>query len=268
MFFPDYLWVENARGGVQRVDRRIDAQFGQLAGQHGGGVQVCESGGWSRIGQVVRGNVNRLHRRDGSALGRGNPFLKCTHFGREGGLIPDRRWHTAEQRRYFGSCLRKAEDVVDEEQHILVLFVTEIFCDRQSGETNAETCARRLIHLSIDQRGFRLREIIRINDLRLLHLVPKVIALARPLTHTREHRESAVVQGDVIDELHDDNRLADPCTSEESDLASLAVGLQQIDHLDACFKHFCLGLLIFELRSRPDRKSTRLNSSHLVISYA
>src|SRR5262249_31837359 len=95
---------------------------------------------------------------------------------------------------------------------------------------------------------------------------PKVIALARPLAHTREHRESAVVQGNVIDELHDDNRLADPRTSEESDLASLAVGLQQIDDLDACFKHFRLGLLIFELRSRSVNRVglLRLNRAFLV----
>src|SRR5262245_2751499 len=75
-----------------------------------------------------------------------------------------------------------------------------------------------------------------------------------------------MVQGDVIDELHDDNRLADPCTSEESDLASLAVGLQQIDNLDAGFKHFRLGLLIFELRSRSVNRVglLRLNRAFLV----
>ncbi len=38
---------------------------------------------------------------------------------------------------------------------------------------------------------------------------------------------------DVVDELHDKHGLAHTCTAEEADLAALAVGLEQVDHLDS-----------------------------------
>jgi len=36
---------------------------------------------------------------------------------------------------------------------------------------------------------------------------------------------------DVVDELHDDDRLADAGAAEEADLATLGVGLDQVNHL-------------------------------------
>src|SRR5690606_8886003 len=38
----DHVRVELARGGVERVDRRVDAQRGDVARQHHGGVEVGE----------------------------------------------------------------------------------------------------------------------------------------------------------------------------------------------------------------------------------
>ena len=58
--------IQDAGGGLQRVHRRVDAQLRDLAGQHGGGVQMGEGGGGGRVGQVVGGHVNRLHRGDGA----------------------------------------------------------------------------------------------------------------------------------------------------------------------------------------------------------
>ena len=52
----------------------------------------------------------------------------------------------------------------------------------------------------------------------------------------------------VVDELHDDDGLADTGAAEESDLAALAVRLKQIHDLDAGLEHFRLGFLIFQLR--------------------
>ena len=54
-----------------------------------------------------------------------------------------------------------------------------------------------------------------------------------------------MVQGDVIDELHDDDGLTDSGTAEESDLTALAVGLEKIDDFDAGFEDFGFGVLIF-----------------------
>jgi hypothetical protein len=43
-----------------------------------------------------------------------------------------------------------------------------------------------------------------------------------------------VVRRDVVDELHDDHRLADAGAAEEPDLAALRVGREEVDDLDAC----------------------------------
>ena len=56
--------IENARGGCQRVDRRIDAQLDDRAREIRGGVEVREGGGGRGIGVVVGGHVDGLHRGD------------------------------------------------------------------------------------------------------------------------------------------------------------------------------------------------------------
>ena len=77
---------------------------------------------------------------------------KLAHLRCEVRLISDRRRHAAKQRRNFRTCLREAEDVVDEQQHVLTFFVAEIFGDRQTRKTDAQTRPGRLGHLAVDQR--------------------------------------------------------------------------------------------------------------------
>ena len=79
-----------------------------------------------------------------------------------------------------------------------------------------------------------------------------------------------MVQGDVVDELHDDDGLADSGAAEEADLAALAVRLEKIDDLDAGFEDFGLGVLIFEARRRPVNGIglCRLDGAHLVDWFA
>src|SRR3546814_10598212 len=62
---------------------------------------------------------------------------------------------TAEQRRHFRTRLRKAEDVVDEEEHVLAFLIAEIFGDRQARQRNARTRTRRLVHLAEHERNLR-----------------------------------------------------------------------------------------------------------------
>ena len=54
--------------------------------------------------------------------------------------------------------------------------------------------------------------------------------------------------GDVVDQFHDENRLAHACPAEQADLAALGVGGQEIDHLDAGHKDLGLGRLLAEFR--------------------
>src|SRR5215471_12966508 len=47
------------------------------------------------------------------------------------------------------------------------------------------------------------------------------------ITDTGEHRVAAMGLGDVVDELHDDNGLADPGTAEQADLTALRIRSEQ-----------------------------------------
>ena len=59
----------------------------------------------------------------------------------------------------------------------------------------------------------------------------QVVAFARTLTHAGENGVTAVRLGDVVDQLHDEDSLADAGAAEEADLASLGVGGEQVNDL-------------------------------------
>ena len=232
----------------ERIDRRIDALGGDVARQHGGRVQVRERGGRRRIGQIVGRNVNRLHRGDRTLVRGGDALLQRAHVGGERRLIAHRRGNAAEQRRHFRAGLGEAEDVVDEEQHVLAL-VAEVLGDGEAGQADAGARARRLVHLAVHQRalGARGRAVVLLRvlvDAGLDHLVIEVVALAGALADAGEHRIAAVRPGHVVDQLHDQHGLADAGAAEQADLAALGVGRQQIDDLDAGDQDFGFGRLI------------------------
>ena len=145
------LRIENARGGGQRIDRGINAERGDVAREVGGGVEVRERRGRSGIGVIVGGHVDGLHGRDRTLLGGGDALLQFAHFGGEVGLVAHGAGHAAEQRRDFRAGLREAENVVDEEQHVLAFFVAEILGDGEAGQADAQTRSGRLGHLAVDQ---------------------------------------------------------------------------------------------------------------------
>ena len=89
-----------------------------------------------------------------------------------------------------------------------------------------------------------------VDDAALLELEPEVVALARAFADAAEHRHAAVLQGDVVDQLHDDDGLADAGAAEQADLAALQVRLEQVDDLDAGLEHLQFGRLILEGRRR------------------
>ncbi len=180
-----------------------------------------EGGRRRRVGQIVGRHVDRLHRGDRALLGRGDALLQRAHVGGERRLIADRRGDAAEQRRHFRARLGEAEDVVDEEQHVLAFLVAEIFGERQAGQADAGARARRLVHLAVDQRRLGARAVEH-DDLRFHHLVIEVVALAGALADAGEHRIAAMRLGDVVDQLHDDDGLADAGAAEQPDLAALA----------------------------------------------
>merc|ERR1719341_2015805 len=99
--------------------------------------------------------------------------------------------------------------------------------------------ARGLVHLSVHQ-GDLQGLVLEGDDTTLNHLVVQIVALPGPLTDTSEHRETTVSLGNVVDQLHDKDSLADSGTTEETDLTSLTVGGKQVDNLDTGDKDFLL----------------------------
>jgi hypothetical protein len=159
---------------------------------------VGERGGRRRVGQVVGGHVDRLHRGDRALVGRGDALLQRAHVGGERRLIAHRRRNTAEQRRHFRTRLGEAEDVVDEEQHVLAFLVAEVFRHGQAGQRDAGARARRLVHLAEHQRHLGAlgdrplpsASLAMTPDSR--NLVIEVVALAGTLADAGEHRVAAV----------------------------------------------------------------------------
>ena len=158
MLFADNFRRERFRSRGERIDRRINSELGDGTLEHDGRIEVRERVRRRRIGQIVRRNVNRLERSDRAFLGRSDSLLQIAHLRGERRLITDGGRRAAEQRRNFRTGLRKTKDVVDEEQHVLVAFVAEIFRHRQRGERHAQTRAGRLVHLPVNERDLRFAQ--------------------------------------------------------------------------------------------------------------
>ena len=231
------LALEHARGRVERIHGRIDALFRDGAVERRRRVKVGERGRRRRVGQIVGRHVDRLHRGDRALVGRGDALLQRAHVGGQRRLIAHRRRDTAEQRRHFGARLGEAEDVVDEEQHVLAL-VAEVLGDGEAGQRDAGAGARRLVHLAEHQRalGTGGRAVVLMRVLvhaGFDHFVIEIVALAGALADAGEHRIAAMRLGDVVDQFLDQHRLAHAGAAEQADLAAARIGGDQVDDLDA-----------------------------------
>jgi hypothetical protein len=169
----------------------------------------------------------------------------CAHVGRQRRLVTHSRRDTAEKSRHFRTGLGEAEDVVHEEQHVLAL-VAEMLGHGQAGQRNTGTRARRLVHLAVDEgclgafaAAFLVHARIRSSPSR-----------GRcPRGYARQHRQTPSNRrglGDVVDQFHDQNGLANAGAAEQADLAALGVRRQQVDDLDAGDEDFGFGRLLDE----------------------
>ena len=65
-----------------------------------------------------------------------------------------------------------------------------------------------------------------------------------------------MLQGNVVDQFHDDHGLADPRPAEKADLAAFQIGLDEVDDLDPGLQNLGLGGLLIERRRVPmDREA-------------
>ena len=61
VLFTDDIRIENSRGRIQRINRRINAQLSKLPGENNRPVKVGKGGCRCRVGQVVGRNVYALN---------------------------------------------------------------------------------------------------------------------------------------------------------------------------------------------------------------
>ncbi|GET89213.1 ATPase beta subunit, putative [Leishmania tarentolae] len=242
----DHIGVHDTRRALQRVHGRVDARLRHSAVQHSRRVQVRERRRGRGIRDIIRRHVHRLHGRDRPLRRRRDTLLQHAKILRKRGLVAHGSRNAAQQRRHLGVRLCEAEDVVDEQQHVLALHVAEVLGHRQSGLRDARARTRGLVHLPVHKHALRIT--LQINHLRLHHLQVQVRALARALANTSKHRETTVALRHVVDQLHDDHSLPHTSTAEQADLATLAVGQNQVNHLDTSRQNRVLRGLIRQLR--------------------
>src|SRR6266540_816855 len=232
------------------IDPHLDDRTLEIHGRVEVGKGVC--GGGVRV--VVRRHEDGLNRSHRPGLGGRDPLLQLAHLGCERRLVADRARHPAEERGNLRTGLDETEDVVDEEENVLPL-VAEVLGHRQPEQADAQARPRGLVHLPVAERDL-------LDHARLLHLQPQVVALACPLAHAREDRDAAVLHRNVVDQLLDEDGLADPGAAEQADLAAPDEGGDQVDDLHSGLEHLDVRLELVEVRrvtmDRPALAGRRL----------
>lgn len=130
---------------------------------------------------------------------------------------------------------------------ILTLRVTEVLGNSQTGKSNTGTGSWGLVHLTEDQGDLGLA--IKLNDGGLLHFVVQIVTLTGTLADTGEDGVTTVSLGDVVDQLLDEDGLADTGTTEQTNLSTTSVGSQEIDDLDTGDQNLSSGRLLGEFGS-------------------
>src|SRR3989344_3048657 len=80
MLLSYYLRRQNSRGGIERINGRINAEFDEGTGEHDRRIKVGEGGGRSGVGDIVGRHEHGLHGGNRAFGRRGNPFLEFAHL--------------------------------------------------------------------------------------------------------------------------------------------------------------------------------------------
>ena len=129
-----------------------------------------------------------------------------------------------------------------------------------SRQSDSHSCSRGFVHLTVYQRCL-------VDNTALFHFSVKVISFTRSLTDTGEDGNTAVCLGHVVDQLHDQDRLADAGASEQTDLAALCVGADQVYDLDAGLEDLSRRCLVLKGRCRAmDRPALLDFGGRLVVN--
>mmetsp|Transcript_20622 Transcript_20622/g.35423 ORF Transcript_20622/g.35423 Transcript_20622/m.35423 type:complete len:548 (+) Transcript_20622:132-1775(+) len=232
----DHSGIKHTGGGVKRIDSGVDTQLSNGTGKHSGGIQVCEGGSGGRIRKIISRHVDSLDGGNGSLGSGGNTLLKPTHISGKSRLVTDSGRNTSQKGGHLRTGLGETEDIVNEEQHILSLLITEVLGNGQSSKGDTGTGSRGLVHLPVHKGSLGALSgsslVINLDDTSLNHLVVEIVTLTGTFTNTSEDGVSSVVHGNVVDKLHDNDSLSDTGSTEETNLTSLGVGSQKVNNLD------------------------------------
>jgi hypothetical protein len=135
-------------------------------------IEMSEQGLDRLVSQIVGGNVDGLHRGDRADVRRDDALLDLGDLREERRLVTDGRRHAPEQSGEFAARLHEAEHVVDEEEHLAMERVTEVFGVGQRRLCDAEAYAGRLVHLSEEHQR-------RLHHARVAHGVPEFVPSIR-----------------------------------------------------------------------------------------
>ena len=233
--------VKDSRIGCERIDRWINTLFRNRTFKVNECVKLSERCCGCRVRRIVRRHVNRLNGSDSTALCRCDSLLQCTHLCRQRWLVTHRRWHTPEQRRYFGTRLGKSEDVVHEQQRVLAGRISEVLGHGQRGQSDSKTSSWRLVHLTEHHARLFNHLASRLADFGFLHFQPQVGPFASALSHTSKNRIAAVSASNSSDQLLQNNRLAQTCTAEQTGLTTSNERGEQVDNFDTGLENFRVG---------------------------
>ena len=170
----------------------------------------------------------------------------ATHVRGKRGLVTDGGRDTTEKGRHLRTGLGEAENVVDEEKHVLALLVTEVLSNGETSKSDTGTGTRGLVHLTEDESDLGVT--LEVDDTGLNHFVVQVVTLTGTLADTSEDRETTVGFGDVVNQLLNEHSLADTSTTKETNLSTTSVGSEKIDDLDTSNQDLGRSRLVNELR--------------------
>merc|ERR1711881_64380 len=102
-----------------------------------------------------------------------------------------------------------------------------------------------LVHLSVDKGdlgGFVLQG----DDTALNHLIVEIITLASSLSYSSEYGVTSVSLGNIVNQFHDQDSLANTSAAEQTNLASLSIGGEQVNNLDTSHQNLLLDAHVSE----------------------
>merc|ERR1719300_754079 len=101
-------------------------------------------------------------------------------------LVTDSRRNTTEQGTDFGTSLCETENIINEQQHILSVNITEVFCLSQTSKSNAHSHSGGFVHLSENKGALRLSSFVDLNNTGVHHFVVEIISFSSSFTNTSE----------------------------------------------------------------------------------